>query len=187
MIVDYSLYPYLALASILIAAGIAVWKGYSAAKTLGVLIFAVYLPALFCVEFLPFSFVEDEMLSQDMGMFPCPFSFIAQLLTSSNATGMLGAGLTLLKMTAVLVPFGLILPALFSSCRSTRRGICVIAVTAIGIELFQVFENALMRSCSKRISFDEALLAFLGGVLGYLISKRIISFREKRAKCLTRG
>ena len=184
MIVDYELFPYLAMISALIASGIAVWRGLSAAKTLAALVLAVYLPALFVIEFLPFSFVKTELLSQDMGAYPCPFSLIGELLSASDS-GFFASCSELLKMSLTFVPLGLLIPALFSS-RRKKRILCVLAITSIGIELVQLIENAAMGTFSKRISFDEALLAFLGGVLGYLIWNLVVSLREMRQNCLIR-
>ena len=119
-----------------------------------------------------------------MGVYPCPFSLIGELLSASDS-GYFVSCSELLKMSLTFVPLGLLIPALFSSCRK-KRILCVLAITSIGIELVQLIENAAMGTFSKRISFDEALLAFLGGVLGYLIWNLVVSLREMRQNCLIR-
>lgn len=183
MIIDYALFPYLAITSILLAAAIAVWKAFSAKKTLAALVLAAYLPALFTIEFLPFALENSPILDFDLGIWPVPFSLIAKLLSSPSPSGLSGSCVTLLKMLAVLFPLGLLLPCVFESCIATNRGISTIALTSIGIEAIQSLENAIIGTCSKRISFDEAMLAFLGGIIGYLISRFIVLHLRTETTC----
>ena len=169
MIVDYQLLPYMGALFLVVAAVIAVWKKYSALKTLAVLLFAAYLAALLAIEFLPLSFGPTEMLSQDLGFYPLPFTLLAELPAESSSSGLLSGWFELVKMICLLIPFGLLLPAIFSSRINHKTYVTIFAAVTLGIELIQLLEDGIMGAFSKRVSFDEVLLAFVGCLMGYLL------------------
>lgn len=169
MIIDYQLLPYMAALLLAISAAIAVWKKYTAMKTLVALLFATYLSVLLTIEFLPFSFGPTEMLSQDLGFYPLPFALLGQLPAEPSSAALLSGWFELLKMICLLVPFGLLLPAVLNNRLSHRAYVIVFVVVAFGIELIQLLEDCIMGTFSKRVSFDEAFLALLGCLMGYLL------------------
>lgn len=55
-----------------------------------------------------------------------------------------------------------------------RKASTLLAMTALGIKLIQLVEDAMMAASSKRVSFDEAFCAFKRGAQGRLLCRRLV-------------
>lgn len=178
MIIGYELGVYLAVANLAIACVTSVWRGFSAARTLATLLVSLYVPALLTVELLPLSIGWDPMLSHNLGIFPIPFTLIVAKWKelAESQLGLFCLGLA--KMAIPLLPLGLLAPIIWQRYRQLQSISLLLMVTSFGIELVQLMEDAIMGAFSKRISFDEALLAFIGGLVGYglwMVTSRIVA------------
>ena len=182
MIIGYELGVYLAVASLAIACVISVLRGFSAARTLATLLVSLYVPALLTIELLPLSIGWDPMLSHNLGIFPIPFTLIVAKWEelAESQLGLFCLGLA--KMTIPLLPLGLLAPIIWQRFRPLQSISLLLMVASFGIELVQLMEDAIMGAFSKRISFDEALLAFIGGLVGYglwMVTSRIVAKSSK--------
>ena len=184
MVFGYQLGVYVGLVGLLIAAGVCIWKGYVAVRTLATLLLSVYLSVLLAVELLPFSLEPTAMLSYDLGIWPVPFELIVKSLMNFDTSVVPTVG-SLAKMGACFIPFGLLLPLAEPRCRKFRNFAALLATVACAFELVQLIEGALVGVAYRRVSFDEAFLAAIGGFAGYavwyLLSKGACALKSRGA------
>lgn len=181
MIIDYNLGLYAGIASLALACVTSVWRGFSAKRTLVALLLSLYIPTLLSLELLPLSLGWDPMLSHDLGIYPIPLTLIYDKLgeLSGSQIGVFAFGLA--KLTLPLLPLGLLAPMMWPRFRNFRKVSTLLAMTALGIELIQLAEDAMMAASSKRVSFDEAFCAFVGGLVGYTAWYLVNQLVAKRA------
>ena len=80
----------------------------------------------------------------------------------------------LAKPTLPLLPLGLLAPMMWPRFRNFRKASTLLAMTALGIKLIQLVEDAMMAASSKWVSFDEAFCAFKRGAQGRLLCRRLV-------------
>lgn len=181
MIIGYELGLYIGITSLAFACITSVWRGFSAGRTLAALLLSLYVPTLLSIEFLPFSLGWDPMLSHDLGIYPVPLTLISDKWRELSTSHFDVFAFGLLKMTLPLLPLGLLVPMMWSRFRDLRTISALLLLTALGIELIQLAEDAMMAASSKRVSFDETFCAFVGGLVGYAIWHLVNQLVAKRA------
>lgn len=169
MVIGYELGLYVGIVSLIFACISSVWRGFTAKRTLVALLLSLYIPALLSLEFLPLSLGWDPMLSHDLGIYPVPLTLIGDKWRELSVDHFDVFAFGLMKMTLPLLPLGMFAPAMWTRFKDFQRISVLLLLTALGIELIQLAEDAMMAASSKRVSFDEALCAFVGGLIGYAI------------------
>lgn len=131
-------------------------------RGLEILLFAVYV-AMLCY-FLFFAESMGRTFSERTYHYNLePFKEIKRFWMYREALGSWSVGLNLVGNVAAFLPFGALLPVLFTRCRKFMPTVLLSFEFSLFVELIQLFWKV------GSFDVDDIFLNTLGGVLGYLL------------------
>lgn len=169
------------VASVILSSIISLAKGLSAARTLVALLFASYIAILICFQVIPIPLTPYNPIGIDLPAYFFPGTYlvaIGKIYFESNR--LVEFILIILRMIAVYVPLGALAPATFPRLRKAGCAACFIALFALSIEAVQYLEGTYAGGLYKRVAVDDALLAIIGGFIGFALYTAVQQLRAAR-------
>lgn len=153
-------------------------------------LFAGYLAFLVIMLFTPNSYIansginltnenfdfvgnfKDRITSGAWGVNLVPFRTIKNYIKYS---GFLHTMTNIMGNVIIFVPFGILLPEIFSKARSLSKILVITFFTSFFVEFIQFF-------IGRSVDIDDLMLNVLGSVIGYFIWKKNLRFKFAKKK-----
>ena len=148
-------------------------------------LFAGYLAFLLITLFMPNSYIagsginlsnehfdfvgnfKDRITSGSWGVNLVPFRTIKNYIKYS---GILHTLINIMGNVIIFVPFGILLPEIFSKTRNILKILGITFATSFFVEFIQFF-------IGRSVDIDDLMLNVLGSLIGYFIWKKILRFK----------
>lgn len=153
-------------------------------------LFAGYLAFLVIMLFTPNSYIansginltnenfdfvgnfKDRITSGAWGVNLVPFRTIKNYIKYS---GFLHTMINIMGNVIIFVPFGILLPEIFSKTRNILKILVITFFTSFFVEFIQFF-------IGRSVDIDDLMLNVLGSVIGYFIWKKNLRFKFAKKK-----
>lgn len=153
-------------------------------------LFAGYLAFLVIMLFTPNSYIansginltnenfdfvgnfKDRITSGAWGVNLVPFRTIKNYIKYS---GFLHTMINIMGNVIIFVPFGILLPEIFSKARNILKILGITFATSFFVEFIQFF-------IGRSVDIDDLMLNVLGSVIGYFIWKKNLRFKFAKKK-----
>ena len=153
-------------------------------------LFAGYLAFLVIMLFTPNSYIansginltnenfdfvgnfKDRITSGSWGVNLVPFRTIKNYIKYS---GFLHTMINIMGNVIIFVPFGILLPEIFSKARNILKILVITFFTSFFVEFIQFF-------IGRSVDIDDLMLNVLGSVIGYFIWKKNLRFKFAKKK-----
>lgn len=121
--------------------------------------------------------IYGVLLLKLVGIFSLHFSMDG--IKSYNLVPFIGSSFIPVLLNFLLfLPYGFLLPLVFTSCKwNWKKSLCIGATTSLIIELLQMFGG-------RYAEIDDLLINTLGAVTGYFIYVCMLNFRKNKKKTL---